>query len=172
MLCLSGSDTFSEITSPKSGSRQPESKKHAQGLGIEGHLMNLVPGKAHPCFPVPKKFPELRCYPEITEDTKRTEIQARASLPLSGQWLRFRANGSHGQSCLPRRGQREIQIQGACFPVQRLQPNGTLHLTLYGAGTRPAMDGQWRHFRAHGTLQRGIHGRLGVVGWRYRWRGA
>lgn len=66
MLCLSESDTFPGITSPKSGSRQPESKKHVQGLGIEGHLMNLIPGKAHPCFPVPKKFPELRCYPEIT----------------------------------------------------------------------------------------------------------
>lgn len=115
-----------------------------QGLGKEEHFLSLIPGKLH-FSQSPRRSQNLGDSPK--------EIKTLTSLPLSGQWLRFRADGSHGQSCLPRRGQREIQIQRASFSVQWLQSNGSLHLALYGAGTCPAVDGQWGHFRAHSTLQ-------------------
>lgn len=146
VLCHSGPDTSSGITyEPKFRKQEAWESAICPRPGKRGPSDKLNPWES-PFSPVPKKLPELRC-------KERPQILSLTSLPLSGQWLRFSANGSHGQSCLPRRGQREIQIQGACFPVQWLQPNGTLHLTLYGAGTCPAMDGQWGHFGAHGTLK-------------------
>lgn len=55
-----------------------------QGLGKEDHI-SLTPGKLYFAHP---------------QEGSRTQvlvlkIKALTSLPLSGQWLRFRADGSH-----------------------------------------------------------------------------
>ena len=79
--------------------------------------------------------------PDLTDHHTQAREDAGPPLPLSGQQLGLGADGGHGERGLPG-GRREAQIQGARLPVQRLQPQGPLHLALNGAGPGPAVDRQ------------------------------
>lgn len=75
------------------------------------------------------------------------------SLPFPRQRLGLWPNSCHGREGLPgRRRDGEIQIQGACFSVQRLQPHGSLHFALDRARAGPAVAGEGGELGSHCPL--------------------
>lgn len=94
-------------------------------------------------------------------------------LPFPGQRLGLWPNSCHGRERLPgRRRDGKIQIQGACFPMQRLQPHGSLHFTLDRAWASPAVAGEGGELRSHCPLQGSFDGCLGIMCGGHGWWGA
>lgn len=162
----------------------PESSSVEMGGDSSSEALDKAPGEeARPAVPLQRPFVPA-VLPFLVHKHNVTFLQFDLCLalrwvwdhnavPFPGQRLGLWPNSCHGREGWPGRWRDgKIQIQGACFPVQRLQPHGSLHFTLDWAWAGSAMTGEGGQLRPHCSLQNSFNGCLGVVCGGHRWWGA